>query len=444
MRLVLALTLLFGGASAAAFAQPITFGSLSDPTEAQLDLQRGAIRLALMGGPSYIGGRWRAVGGAEAEGSIGPFAVALAGHLRVRPDGIYRPDASEAYDLLRLLRYARLEPTDVLPVYLRVGPIRRLTLESGLLVRDFATVASWDDRTVGAEASAIFPLFEVGGFTADVRPNNLVGAYAALQPFTALRSPRLQSFRMAAQVVHDLGLEEEENVTAIGADIQLDLISRREFGAGIIAGHARFLNYGHGTLAGVQAGAELFEIGLVRARLGLTLSSDGFIPGYFNAFYPVNNPRARIVSSNAYFRDHDTAQMVGTALPESAGGLSLFFEFRALAFDVFEFGQYIRRDYGGATGTYGIRFALTPERGRNLRFLFDLQRQGLHGFRDLFSDLVDEAILTFRIDYAATDLIHIFIRSRYGYEEVGELPDGTRRYLVQRRFEPMVGVVLRR
>ena len=36
----------------------------------------------------------------------------------------------------------------------------------------------------------------------------------------------------------------------------------------------------------------------------------------------------------------------------------------------------------------------------------------------------------------------LFLRSRYGYTRVADGPDSTERYLVERRFEPFVGVRL--
>ncbi len=112
--------------------------------------------------------------------------------------------------------------------------------------------------------------------------------------------------------------------------------------------------------------------------------------------------------------------------------------------DAFELVHYLRRDYAGDNGAFGLRVALSPDRGRRLRFVFDIQRQGLTGLTDLFSDVVDEAILTFRLDYSFAPPFRMFVRSRYGYRRVDDLPDGTARYLVERRFEPMVGVLIRR
>lgn len=440
MRLVLALLALGLGLAAAGSAQPARFGSFSDPTEVPID-PRGAARLAFMGGPSYIGVSWHAAAGVLAEGALGPFGLSLEGMARVGPGGIRTEDFNDPYDVLRLLNFARIEPTAALPAYLRVGPIRRLTLASGLLVRDFATVAAWDQRTVGVEAVAALPGVDLGGFTADVRPQSLVGAFVTVRPFgPAERGLRTTS--LSAVAVHDLGLPEHLNTSAAAAEAELDLFIQRDFRAGVVAGHARFLNYGHGTLAGAQGAIELFDLGLLLTRVGATFSSERFIPGYFNAFYPVHNPRARIVSSDAYFHDPDTAALVGTTLEQAHGGTALFFELHAIVYGIAEVAQYIRRDFGGDTGEFALRIAFNADRGQTLRFAFDIQRQGLRGLRDIFADVVDEAILTFRVDYAATPNLHVFIRSRYGYTDVGPLPDGTRRFLVERRFEPMLGLTL--
>ena len=39
-----------------------------------------------------------------------------------------------------------------------------------------------------------------------------------------------------------------------------------------------------------------------------------------------------------------------------------------------------------------------------------------------------------------SDLARLFVRSRYGFRRVADAPDGTARYLVERRFEPLVGL----
>ncbi len=429
---------------AVADAQSPRFGSSHDPLEAPLDPQRlGAARLAAFGGPSYIGVSWHVAAGVEAEGSIGPFVVALDGRARLGTDGLRRQDFSEVYDIVRSLRYARIQPGPRQPLYLRFGPLQRTTLGSGLLVHDFSTTSAWDERTVGAEVAFRLPLVEIGGFTGDVRLQDLTGAYVRLNPPLPGIIRRLPSLELHA--VHDLGLDDDVGTTAVGAEASIDLFEFAAFRLTARAAHARMLNYGHGSSVAVNFGSEdVADFGAISIGVGLTRSTDQFVPGYFNAFYPVTRPGSAIVSSDDYFRNRNTQVLAGTAIDDAPGGTGLFLELHGLVFGAFEFRQFVRRDFGGPTGMYGVRLAITPDRGRDIRFLFDLQRQGLLGFRDLFSDLVDEAVLTFRLDYTVSSPLRLFVASHYGYRSVDPLPDGTERYLVERRFEPMFGVMLYR
>ncbi len=445
MRAALLLLVLMAAGPAA--AQGLVFGSADDPAEAPPDaLSRSRAHLSVYGGPSYLGADWFGGLGFEAEGALGPLAVRLEGRYRADTDGLYEDDADELYDALRLVRYARLNPTPQRPVYARLGPIRRLTLGPGHLVRDFATTADWDERTVGVEAALSSRLLQLGGFTSDVRMDRLVGGRLALRPFGLSRRPGLGSLVLGATAVHDLGLDGEAQTTAFSADARFDVLGLGDFRLTPFVSYAEFLEYGSGLAVGASFGSnDLASLGRLRAGLGLTQSNDGFIPGYFNAFYPVENPAARIVDSDAFFRSRDTTATVGTPLAEASGGTALFFELEAVVFGTVELSQYVRRDFGGSTGDYSLRLTVSPDRGRDFRFLFELHRQGLDDFGDLFSDLTDEALLIFHLDYAVRPPVRLFLRSRYGYTGLTDgLPlDGAERYLVERRFEPMVGITIR-
>jgi len=446
MRLLLLLLLATAlAASPAAQPIPFAFGSADDPDEPSAPPGfRPAARAALYAGPSYIGTRWRVGAGAEATGTLGPLSVALEGRLRASPAGLYEPDLNEPYDALRAVRYARLNPTARLPLYARLGPLTRTTLGTGLLVRDLHTTAAWDERTVGVEAALHLPLLDLEAFTADVRMDRLVGGRVALRPLAASRHPRRRSLTLGASAIRDPGALGAPPLTAVAAEAHLDVLYLGDFHLRPYAAAAQYLDLGRGGTIGVAFGSDdLAGFGRAHAAAGLTFSTARFIPGYFNAFYAVDNPAARIVNSDAYFRDRATAEAVGTPLEASTGGTALVLEARALVFHQVELAPYLRRDFGGSTGEFGLRLAATPGGGETLRLLFELHRQGLTGLRALFSDITDEAVLAFTLDYQVTGPVRLSLRSSYGYVRVS--PPGQRPalYLVERRFEPMVGVTLR-
>jgi hypothetical protein len=446
MRLVGPLFLAVLLAALPAAGQTVVFGSSHDPLETTLEqARRGAGRIAAYGGPSYVGVRWRTALGLEAEGSVGPVALGLEGVVRGGLGGIYAPDFGEPYDGTRVLRYARFNPTERFPVYARVGPIQRVTLGSGLLVRDFATTATWDERTVGAEAAVAFPFAEVAGFAGDLRMNGLVGGHVRIRPAGMEAGVGLPSLEFTLSAVHDLGVSGDRSPTGAAAEASLAVYALSDLQLRPFVAAARYLHYGDGLAAGATFGSrDLGELGRLGLLAALAFSSEGFFPGYVSAFYPVFNPEARIVDSDAYFRDRSSPAVAGSPLEAAPGGVSLLLEFDLALLGAVEFSPYLRRDFGGTNGAFGLRLGLVPDRGRDLRFRFEIHRQGLDGFTDLFSDLVDEALLDFHVDYRVTGPVSVFLRSRYGYRRVGDAADGTARYLVERRFEPLVGVSLLR
>lgn len=445
MRLVLVVALSVAlAAPAAAQRPPFAFGSADAPDEPHAPPNlRAAGRADVRSGLAYVGTRWHAGLGAEVRGAVGPFAVALEGALRTDATGLRAPDVRDAYDLLRTIRYVRLNPTLPLPLYARIGPLERTTLGSGLLVRDLRTDAAWDERTVGAEAAFRTPLLEAEAFAADLRLNGPAGGRLALRPFGVSADPRLRSVLLAGSAVHD---PRGAGLTAVAAELQWDALRfLDDFHVRPLLAAARIADRGDGALLGLAFGSDdLAGFGRLQATTAVTIAGRGFVPGYLNPFYAVDNPVARIVDSDAHFRDPATAPTVGPSLGETPGGAAIVLGLRALLYGEFELASHLRRDMGGRTGEFSLRLGVAPGDGEAVRLLFELHRQGLTGLRALFSDLTDEALLVFTLDYPLTGPLWLQVRSRYGYTRLEDGPDGTARFLVERRFEPMLGLRLRR
>ncbi len=443
-RLLLLLLWLTAAASAQPAAlPPFDFGAADDPAEApRRDLRPAAARLAAFGGPSYIGVAWRGGLGLEADLAAGPLSLGLGGRLHLGGDGFYDEDTDETYDLVRLVRYARLDPTPRLPLYARAGPLEHLTLGTGDLVRAFQTTSAWDERTVGAEAAARLPFVRLLGFADDVRLGGLAGGRLEVAPFERALSPTLQAFEVGATAVTDLGLPADSAVTALGLDARFALWRIGDFALSPYASYARFTAFGDGFGGGLElASRDLAGFGRLGATVGFFQSGQGFIPGYFNAFYPVSNREARIWDADAFYAGQGFQAADSVSLPEAAGGFSLSFALRALVFNAFELAAYARRDYSGDALSEGsLRLVLAPGGGDPFRFVFEVQRQRRASFWGLFGDLKDQNVLVFHLDYALTGPAWLTIRSRYGYERRADGPGGQARYLVERRFEPFVGV----
>ncbi|MEM1043632.1 MAG: hypothetical protein AAGI91_13510 [Bacteroidota bacterium] len=433
---------LFGAASAQPAAlSPFAFGAADDPLEMPVrDARPRVARLMALTGPSYIGVSWRGGIGLEADLAAGPLSLGIGGRLRVS-DGLYEEDFDDTYDLLRLVRYARLDPTPRLPVYARVGPVRQLTLGPGHLVRAFQTTSAWDHRTVGLETAVQLPFVRVMGVADDVRLNGLVGGRGEIRPFERALSPFLQSVTVGATAVTDLRLPADTATTAFAVDARLALWQIGDFALSPYASYARFTEYGSGYGGGVEfASRDLAGFGRLGAAVGFSQSGERFIPGYFNAFYALSNPGARILDDEAFFASGSPVP-VGTPLDEAAGGFALNVGLHALVFNSFEFAGYVQRDFSGDDLTEStVRLAFAPGGGDPLRFVFEVQQQGRSGFFDLFTEYEAQNVLVFHLDYALPGPAWLVLRSRYGYERLEDGPDGEARYLVERRFEPFVGV----
>jgi hypothetical protein len=439
----LAVLLLAGPASAQPELHLFDFGSADAPTET-LPSRFGALaaRTDVYGGPSYIGVEWRTGVGFDAEATAGPFSLGLGGRLHVGADGLYEPDTDEPYDVLRLIRYARFDPTPRLPVYARIGPLSNVTLGEGHLVHQFQTTTAWDERTVGTEAAVQLPWVRLMAFADDVRLDGLVGGRVVFNPFATSLGPRLRSLRVGASAVTDLALPTEQATTALSVDARFAFLQIGDFALYPFASYAQFIEYGQSFGAGLEfASRELIGLGRLGATLGLFQSGDQFIPGYFNAFYSLDNPEARIWEADAYYRARDTDRTVGTPLADAASNFSVYFRLRALIFEAFEFSTFVRRAYSDdPLSEAGLRLVVTPNSGDPFRFIFEVQRQGRTSFWSLFDEFRDQNSLIFHLDYALAGPLRLFIRSRYGYTRVNDGPDGTARFLVERRFEPFVGV----
>ncbi|MCH7975387.1 MAG: hypothetical protein IIC18_02385 [Bacteroidetes bacterium] len=443
---IIALFLLFAAVFPTAAAQPLGFGSADDPMEQPRTLV-GAPRLvaAAYAGPTHLNEAWRTAGAFVLEGQSGPCSFALDGILLLSTSGFYDPDTDETYDIARLLRYVRHDPSPSLPVYARIGPTTNVSLGRGHLVRSFRTTTSIDERTVGAEFAFRNTYASFGAFTGDVRMNNVIGAFAEVAPVRGSASPLMSSLRLGAGIVHSLAdtLGGSPSPTALQFEVSADLLQYGEFSITPFASYAEFLHYGRSVGGGVDMGSEnLIGAALVNLRLGLFFSGDGFVPGYFNPFYSVSNDASRIVTADSFF-DADTlnSALAGTPLGDVTGGVDLLAEVELLAFRSFEISYHFRRHYGDQRlSDFSLRVASRPRFLDGLRIEFGMERQGLGSFFTLFTGLKDQNALVFNVDFPLAGSAHLSIRSRYGYRRLPDADDGTGRYIVQRRFEPLIGV----
>lgn len=425
-----------------ALAQPASFGSSDDPREESHDeWWNRQNRLDLQVGPSLIGPQWRAASGFELNLDTRSLTARLSGRIRAGIYGEYEPDINEPYDILRLVEFARYNPPRNSPFYVRAGLINRLTLGTGHIVNFHNSWAAWDDRTIGAETQWYGQHLQVSAFTDDVLFDGVAGGRAAVTPLAFVPDARLRTLTLGFSYVTDLQTRGDTHpeLAAYNVDASVNLFDAGDIVLSPFATFAWYSQYGKG----IGIGADLWSMNFIdfarfRFRFALYYNGDQFIPGYIGSFYTVHNTRDRIVNTVNFLEEQENERLVGLALGDAVGGNDLVTELRLLLLRRFELWHYFRRHYGSqALSEYHLRlFVQTRDR---LNLSVGLDRGNLRGFSSLFGKLGDQTTLFFDAEYRFAGPFWTYIRSRYAYEQIGEAPSGGARYLVQRRFEPMVG-----
>lgn len=424
-----------------ASASPLEFGSADDLFErgsGRVESERTVASVFV--GAGYLPDTWRGALRGRLEGERGPFSASVAATLHPAAGGLYGPEADEPYDGLRAIDYVRFNPSPGRPVYVRLGPTEHVTLGAGALARSYRTTTAWDERTLGAEASARVGRATASAFLDDVQLSGVVGGEVDVR--TPFAIGPLQDARLALGVVHDLGLPQsgDSSLTGVEATLRASLGGGRfaadaPFGVTPFVTAARYLGHG-GTLgAGADVDAFRFSDALrARARVAVFASSSQFVPGYVGPFYSVSNARERIVTG---LTTTEASDLVGTPLDSLGAGVDVVLDLRFVAFGRFEVSQHVRRHIGrDRASAYSLRLAARlPQRARAE---LAIERQGFRGLFGFLNGLGDENTLVFDVAAPVGRGAQAFVRSRYGYRRLrGAAPD---RFLAERRFEPLVGV----
>ena len=398
--------------------------------------------VALFGGVAYLPDTWRGAVRGEVEASSGPVSAAAAATLHPAAGGLYGPESDELYDVVRAVAYVRLNPAAGQPVYARLGPTERLTLGAGALARAYRTTTAWDERTLGAEASVETRRFAAAAFADDVRLGGVVGGQAEVRTPLGIgprAGLRLAGLRLSVGAVHDLGLPSrgDSSLTGVEATLRGDVAGGRfaaeaPFGLSPFVTAARYL--GHGSTFGAGADLDLFRSSTAlraHVRAAVFVSTTRFVPGHVGPFYAVSNAGERIVADAA------GQVFLGTPLDSLRSGVDVVFDVRLLAFGRFEVSQHIRRHVGAdRASAYGVRLAARLP--RRARAELAVERQGFRGLWSFVRGLGDENALVLDVAAPVGRVAQAFVRSRYGYRRLDAAGPG--RFLVERRFEPLVGV----
>lgn len=321
-----------------------------------------------------------------------------------------------------------------------------MTLGTGALARGYSTTSAWDERALGVEAAIEQGPATAGVFTDDVRLNGVIGGQVEAQ--TGINLGRLRGLRVGVAGVHDLGLPQaqgDSSLTGLEAWVSAEWIGDETFSVSPFVTTASYLGRGRTVGVGVDAGAyNLSNAFRAALQVAVYASGSGFAPGHVGPFYAVSNSRERIVTTDSFYDEDPGLDLAGTPLDSVRSGVDIVANLRLLAFGRFEIAQYVRRHIGeDRLSAYGLR--LGAELPGDAEIAFDVERQGFRGLLNLFGNLGEENALRLDVRVPLASPFVLLVQSRYGYrtlsvDEVGQeaLPD--RRFLIERRFEPMVGL----
>lgn len=379
------------------------------------------LKFSAAGGVSLIGSQWRALAWLNLEAARYPFGVRMSGNIRQGPLGRYTPDWDEAYDVLRLIQFVRIQ-TDHL--YARIGSIRDMRHGIGHIVNHYNSSTSWDSRTIGVELAWAGKILKLNGFSSDLLLNNLVGARASLD----LPSVGILGVNYANHT--------PTNLEAWSLDLQHPLFETGRIVFAPYISYAWYTEHGDGLAFGADiSSSDFLDLLSFKLRVGAFYSSRHFIPGYIGTLFSVSNPQNRIVRSDADLNNIVPEDYSGIVLRQARGVNDLLTEFQLQIRESFWIAYSWRRHFG-AQPLSELYFRLFMRGGAYFNLEVGIDRLGERKFLDVFSPFSEQSALTFATDVNIRKSIFLRVEARYTFEPV----ESSLHYLVQRRFEPTLGL----
>lgn len=414
-----------------AYGQAALFGSLDDPSEDILT-SKGRSSSIFEGGVGFslVGPQWYTAGSIEYSTRTSANHLHLAGMIRAGLDGTYLPDADELYDFVRAVQTARyISQTG--GKYVRIGPLSRTRLGAGHLVNFLNSDAALDERTVGLEVRLASKSLILEGFSENITSISLIGARLSFQPLSGTSSP-FSSLSISTTVVSDQKKRLSSNNPVDGQEvgIRMQAYSSGGFSFNPFVSVARLPGFGQGIMFGADVANDNFvDFARLNFRLALHYNSSDFKSGYFRAFYTVNSHRAQVVLG-------DESQRAGFDLRSIERGNSVETELRMNVFNRFELWYAFHRYHGvQPLSEYHLRFRFLANR---FNVSIGQDRAGLVGFKSLFESLGEENRLRFEFEYRLVGPLWTRILADYTYVDIGKTANSLPKYIVQRRFSPIV------
>ena len=399
-------------------------GAYAQPAQVPLSELRARNRfetiheLMPVSGPSLIGPQWRAAGTVAYRYEQYPFSMQLGGSVRWGALGRYAPDTDEWYDWARLVQFVRV---DTESFHMRAGPLRDTELGFGHVVNFYDTRVAWDARTVGLAGQWDTRSVTLQAFTSDVRLNGVTGGRLGLR------------VRQRVSLGGNVTTHDAADMSTWSVDGQVRVF---ELGGVVFAPYISYATLREHS-EGLAFGADLHSDGFLdivsfRLRSGLFYNSRGFIPGYIGALYSVHSPVADVATAYDPPAPTPTA---GIQLNNARGSNDLLTDIYLQFGRSFALRHYWRRHFG-AQPLSELHVRLFVRYGPHFELQVSTDRHGEHGFFGVFGPFSDLSALTFDLRLRIAGPLLLQAQARYSFEELPE----SNYYLVQRRFEPLVGM----
>jgi len=427
-------------------AQIHTFGSLDDPAEYNaLAWWDTEAQITTYGGFSLMGPQWRTATRLSAQVKRSQASLRIDASARTGIYGTFDEDFDEWRDALRIIDHARWTPRGS-ATYLRLGPLDRGRLGDGHLVNFLSTQNAWDTRSAGVEASFGARAVQTQILVEDITQSRLFAGRVAVRPFAALSS-RLSSLWIAGSALTDRSATGRagEPLVAWSADARMTAFEAGSFSFEPFASVAQIQTMGRGVLVGADLVNENFiDMARLQFRLALHFNGAAFQPGYFGSFYTVRSRRANLIADpeaaagGIVLPGDDNEFVAGVPIEFVFRDNSVWTELRIHFFQRFELWYQFLRHHGVQDlSEYHLRLFLRLER---MELSVGQDRAGLDGFFSLFSAAGDENALVFDFTYNIRGALWARTEARYTFVPSGLGPGGREQFVVQRRFEPLLGL----
>jgi len=332
------------------------------------------------------------------EFTFGKIGVGLNILLRFDGEGNLREDDwNSVNDYLRIFDYIRYGQMGD-PFYARLGALRNTTLGSGFIVYRYSNQINYDERLTGLEIGFDRSLWGFEWFNSNLGRIDISGIRGYWRPLRrVIETPIIKDLVAGATVVNDFRPGDLDNLTEVGVDLMLPILTTSMVDIDLYSDIARIVDFGSGAAIGVSTNVEVVAgVFLLGAKLERRWLGDRFVASCFNQFYEVErNSKPALL---------DTVTASSGVFGELSGNLLGAF---------YILGNY--EQYSDRRGSAHIE-AVTSEFG-GVFFKCYYDRGSMKGLADLFTRFDDNVLLGLEAGYSISGPIYLVLTRERSFVE---------------------------